>query len=583
MNKREAPGLHETRFARARKPTALPWVPSRVRRALPRLGIHLLLILFALAFVFPFAWMLTTSIKTDEEINNPALWPGLPRFRGASPYARRPVELVKPGHIDDAPWNAAVPQLLRSARLAVADAVNSAPPPIPAEHLDAYIDSSASLLVSELVGRLDLSLWSKSVEQLVAAFERSITSAAIAYAMDDRLARLELRQLQLRTLDGRIFNLAFGEGIAKTWQIESGTGELVPVSRDVAQLRYRFASPDAPPLVLRYDFTFPATPQDLHKLVLAIKSDDSWNRITATLDLAGRRWVAERRWDLAQHRAQSIFFQPPTFDDETYQPKVWVKLRDAGPSPPGLGENGNATLRLILSPASTWRAALARIERNFGRAMDYMPFWTYVRNSLILVALTTLGTLFSSTFVAYALARLHWPGRNVAMLVMLATIMLPAQVTMIPTFVIWKKLGWYNTLNPLWVPAFFGGAFFIFLMTQAMKTLPRELEESARIDGLSHLQTWYYIILPQVKPVMAAIAIMTFMWSWNEFMGPLIYLRDQSRFPLSLGLFTLRVDSFGDWTMIMAGNVLMTLPVVVMFFVFQRYFVQGMTMSGIKG
>jgi multiple sugar transport system permease protein len=167
--------------------------------------------------------------------------------------------------------------------------------------------------------------------------------------------------------------------------------------------------------------------------------------------------------------------------------------------------------------------------------------------------------------------------------VMLATIMLPAQVTMIPTFVIWKKLGWYNTLNPLWVPAFFGGAFFIFLMVQAMKTLPRELEESARIDGLSHLQTWYYIILPQVKPVMAAIAIMTFMWSWNEFMGPLIYLRDQSKFPLSLGLFTLRIDSFGDWTMIMAGNVLMTLPVVVMFFVFQRYFVQGMTMSGIKG
>ena len=548
-----------------------------------RWAIHLLLILFALTFLFPFAWMLTTSIKTDEEINGPSLWPGMPRFHAASPYARRPVELVKPGHIDDAPWKAAVPQLLRSAQRAIAGGVKANPPPIRADQLDAYIDSSATVLISELVGRLDLSLWSKPVEQLVTAFERSISTEAIAYAMDDRLARLELRQLQLRTLNGRIFNLAVGKDIARTWRIESGDGELVPVSGDVAQLRYGFASSDAPPIVLRYDFTFPAKPEDLHKLVLAIKSDDSWNRITATLDLGGRRWVTERRWDLAQHRAQSIFFQPPTFDDETYQPKVWVKLRDTGPSPSGYGAEGQATLRVILSPASTWQTALARVERNFGRAMDYMPFWTYVRNSLILVALTTLGTLFSSTFVAYALARLHWPGRNIAMLVMLATIMLPAQVTMIPTFVIWKKLGWYNTLNPLWVPAFFGGAFFIFLMVQAMKTLPRELEESARIDGLNHIQTWYYIILPQVKPVMAAIAIMTFMWSWNEFMGPLIYLRDQGKFPLSLGLFTLRIDSFGDWTMIMAGNVLMTLPVVVMFFVFQRYFVQGMTMSGIKG
>jgi multiple sugar transport system permease protein len=421
------------------------------------------------------------------------------------------------------------------------------------------------------------------VDELVAAFERLISPEAVAYALDDRLARLELRQLQLRALDTRIFNLSAGEQIAQTWRVESGDASLVPVGADVTQLHYRFASPGAPPVVLRHDFPFPIQPADLHRLSLAIKSDDSWNRLTATLDVAGRRWETERRWDLAQHRAQSIFFQPPTFDDETFQPKVWVKLRDTGPSPAGFGENGHATLRLILSPASTFEAALARIERNFGRALDYMPFWTYVRNSLILVALTTLGTLFSSTFVAYALARLHWPGRNVAMLVMLATIMLPAQVTMIPTFVIWRQLGWYNTLNPLWVPAFFGGAFFIFLMTQAMKTLPRELEESARIDGLNHVQTWYYIILPQVKPIMAAIAIMTFMWSWNEFMGPLIYLRDQSKFPLSLGLFTLRIDSFGDWTMIMAGNVLMTLPVVVMFFVFQRYFVQGMTMSGIKG
>jgi ABC-type glycerol-3-phosphate transport system permease component len=178
---------------------------------------------------------------------------------------------------------------------------------------------------------------------------------------------------------------------------------------------------------------------------------------------------------------------------------------------------------------------------------------------------------------------LRWPGRGVALILMLSTMMLPAQVTMIPTFIVWRQLGWYNTLNPLWVPAFFGNAFFIFLMTQHMRTIPRELEEAARIDGLNAIQTWWYVIVPLVKPAAAAIAIMTVMAAWNEFMGPLIYLRDQARFPLSLGLFAIRLDAANDWTMIMAGNVIMTLPMIVMFIVFQRYFIQGMTMGSVKG
>jgi multiple sugar transport system permease protein len=156
---------------------------------------------------------------------------------------------------------------------------------------------------------------------------------------------------------------------------------------------------------------------------------------------------------------------------------------------------------------------------------------------------------------------------------------------MIPQFMVWRELGWYNTLNPLWVPSWFGVAFFIFLMVQHMKTIPRELEEAARIDGLNAVQTWWYVIVPLVKPAAAAIAIMAAMGAWNEFMGPLIYLRDQAKFPLSLGLWGMRTDftTGVDWTLLMAGNVLMTLPVVLLFFFFQRYFIQGMTMSGMKG
>jgi multiple sugar transport system permease protein len=221
--------------------------------------------------------------------------------------------------------------------------------------------------------------------------------------------------------------------------------------------------------------------------------------------------------------------------------------------------------------------------RNYQRAFYAVPFWRYVTNSVIIVVLSMAGSLFSASFVAYAFARLNWPGRGVAFAILLATMMLPGQVTMIPSFMIWRGLGWYNTLNPLWVPAWFGTAFFIFLMTQHMKTIPRELEEAARIDGLNAVQTWWYVILPQVKPVLAAIAVMVFMGAWNDFLGPLVMLRDQARFPLSLGLFGMAIAHPQDWTLIMAGNMLMTLPVIAIFFAFQRYFIQGVTMTGMKG
>jgi ABC-type glycerol-3-phosphate transport system permease component len=242
-------------------------------------------------------------------------------------------------------------------------------------------------------------------------------------------------------------------------------------------------------------------------------------------------------------------------------------------------------LRITITPSSTVESIWGKARRNYDRAFESVPFWRYVRNSLFVVILATAGTLLSSSFVAYAFARLNWPGRTLAFGILLSTMMLPAQVTFVPQFMIWRTLGLYNTLAPLWLPAWFGTAFFIFLMTQHMKTIPKELEEAARIDGSSALRTWWQIILPQCKPALAAIAILTSMSAWNDFLSPLIYLRDQQKFPLSLGLYALRLDTpegGTDWTLIMAGNVMMTLPVVLIFFLFQRYFISGMTMTAVK-
>ncbi len=161
--------------------------------------------------------------------------------------------------------------------------------------------------------------------------------------------------------------------------------------------------------------------------------------------------------------------------------------------------------------------------------------------------------------------------------------MIPAQVIMIPNFLINRYLGFYNTLVPLWLYSAFGAAFFIFLLRQFMKTVPKSLEEAARIDGCGFLGIYWHVILPLLKPTVATIAIYTFTGCWNNFMGPLIYVNDESMFPLALGLFKFNLLSGADTGLMMAGSFLMTLPIIILFFFAQKYFIQGITLTGTKG
>jgi multiple sugar transport system permease protein len=439
--------------------------------------------------------------------------------------------------------------------------------------------AAASSLLNQTLNQMPRQTWDAGGDAVAREYRALLSPDAVSAAVSAQLSRLELSTLTLRALDGRLFNVAVTRGDS-SWRVASGDASLEP-SGDGLRLAYHFASGGDAPVVLVADFELPdgVEPADLHKLVLAIRPDDSWHGVDATLDLGGTHWKTTRTTRLVQNRAQSISFQPPTFDDTTIRARTWVPLRADGAS----DRLRNARLTVILSPSSRLGAIVAKIYRNYLRAFDSGPFLQYVGNSLLLVGLTIAGSLFSSAFVAYAFARLAWPGRSLALVLLLSTMMVPPQVTMIPSFLVWRGLGWYNTLNPMWVPAWFGNAFFIFLMIQHMKTIPRELEEAARIDGLGVVQTWWYIIVPQLKPSLAAIAVMSFLGAWNEFMGPLIYLRDQSKFPLSLGLFGMRIDYGADWSMLMAANVLMTVPTVLVFFRFQRYFIEGITVTGMKG
>jgi multiple sugar transport system permease protein len=240
------------------------------------------------------------------------------------------------------------------------------------------------------------------------------------------------------------------------------------------------------------------------------------------------------------------------------------------------------------------RSQLAKVRRfglkweNYSDALDFLPEEThkgliYVWNTVYITILSILGTLLSSSLVAYSFARLRWPGRDALFLVLLATMMLPGAVTMIPVFLIFRGLGWVDTLRPLWIPSFFGGAFSVFLLRQFFMTIPTDLEDAAKIDGCSYFGIYWRIMLPLIKPALAALTIMTFMGSWNNFMGPLIYINSPEKMPLAYALQLFQGAHSAEYGLLMAASTLVMLPVLIVFFFTQRYFIQGITLTGIKG
>jgi ABC-type glycerol-3-phosphate transport system permease component len=223
--------------------------------------------------------------------------------------------------------------------------------------------------------------------------------------------------------------------------------------------------------------------------------------------------------------------------------------------------------------------------QNFSKAWNTLPFNQFLENTVIITLSATLGILLSSSLVAFSFAYLEWPGRDIWFMIMLSTMMLPAQVTIIPLFIIFSKINWINTFKPLIIPAFFGGGpFYIFLLRQFFLTLPKELFDSAIIDGCSTLDIFVRIALPLIKPALSAVAIFSFMGHWNDFMGPLIYLRSTEKYTLALGINMFRgYEGITMWGELMAVSLVAAIPCLVIFFIAQKYFIQGITLTGLKG
>ena len=211
-----------------------------------------------------------------------------------------------------------------------------------------------------------------------------------------------------------------------------------------------------------------------------------------------------------------------------------------------------------------------------------VSFITYIKNSLTIAFFSILGTLISCTTAAYGFARMHWPGRDKVFLVVMGTMMLPFQVTMIPMYVVFSKIGWTNTFLPLIVPTFFGNAFMIFLLRQFFLTIPEEMCDAARVDGASEWQIFTRIVLPLSKPVLASVVVFTFLWVWNDFIGPMLYLTDPKLFTLAIGLQDYQGRHNVAWNQLMSASIIFTLPIIIAFFFAQRTFIQGVKMTGLK-
>jgi len=516
---------------------------GRRRPLLQRIILHAALIVLSAIFLVPLIWLVGSSLKSDDQIRAfPPEWlPDLPYYSSGSPYVDRH-ELAKtlPKGADDQARFKAVGAAWRA--LMVGEVT------LRGETEGASGEALAGLKWQRATGTVDVG---PGLEQ---DGQKGDLIAYGAHRNVGQIRQLGLAMLMYRRDDGSVATArpaalqpgparpgAYGSVAASfPWTAQLARWGNVTLrlhgDRSWRYVRVRMATPDG---------TY-RTPKPI------LLSFANWTDVILIRDAKGAiPWGTYR---LAEDRIR----QTTTL-------------------------SGRGTLELEVLSASRWQVILRKLLYNYPAGLTFIPFGKYLLNTLLICALVVLGTLISCSLVAYGLARIRWRGRNALFYGIIATMMLPFQVTMVPLFVVFARLGWVDTFLPLIVPAFFGNAFFIFLLRQFFFTIPDELADAARIDGCREWDIYWRVVLPLAKPALATVGLFAFMGTWNDYVGPLIYLSDASKYTLSLGLATFS-SQYGSYPgMLMAVTAVMTVPIIVLFFLAQRTFIQGITLTGIKG
>lgn len=285
---------------------------------------------------------------------------------------------------------------------------------------------------------------------------------------------------------------------------------------------------------------------------------------------------------------QGINWRPVT-DVRDEEDRPLVQFGEVTAAVLGVHESGRFRLLVAGEEVLTWADEVQPLLRegihwrNYTRAFEMMDFLQNLRNTLFISIAAVLGTLVSCSLVAYSFARIPWRGREVVFIAVLATMMVPYQVTLIPLFAVYSHLGWIGSFKPLIVPYLFGTPFYIFLLRQFFKGIPADLSAAARIDGCSEFGIYARIVLPLAKPALAATALFMFLFQWGDFLNPLIFLQDDRQYTLAVALQQFQSQHESAWGPLMAMSTVITLPVIALFFLTQRTFIQGITMTGLKG
>lgn len=517
-----------------------------------RAGLHGALIAGSLIFILPFVWLVGTSFKYAEEtfVSPPRWVPMTVNPPEVSPYVCLP-----------------------AGRAAVDN-----------EHLmgDALWQRCVDVIPPDELGRVDPESARRYMSaELADIAPQHLNREAIEGAWDRVYRAVILGPVTVTDVRLQAHEAPPG---AVTWKASDGI-QLIRDNPPEIPVLYDMAGHDSLMLtcVIDRDWINQQCGDDgLLSVSVPMRQDRSWHRLKAKLLLDGNEYCSHDSLYLGGNAWRTVAFKLAERDDSDERKLgVFPLTRDGKAAPPA---GDGVVLELTIEHNGPVTATLAKYTQTYRDAWYADQLWPrYLLNSVLLVVLNVAGQLLGCSMAAYALSRLRWPGREFVFFILISTMMLPVFVTIIPQFLIFKQLGWYNTLLPLWVPAFFGMPFFIFLLRQFMMGVPRELEEAARIDGCSWFGIYARVILPLMKPALAAVAVFTFMDTWNEFMKPLIYISDQRLYPLSLGLFNFRSSHASAFGMLMSASTLMTLPVIAMFFLCQRYFVQGVTLTGMKG
>ncbi|MBX7259202.1 MAG: ABC transporter permease subunit [Candidatus Hydrogenedentes bacterium] len=543
---------------------------------------HAMLLAGSILFAAPFIWLLSTSSKVNDELYPPKWIPQIPRGVIESPYidVRDNERPLKPVLVSVEDWQ----RLFLPVCDAISGAIEGYRDEFP-EFYGPFLTNRvwAEAVFARLLRRAPDVVFTKMNSEATAWFVENTTPKLCREVFDTVYRRVALSDVVLHGWDLSIERPTAGANFS--WRVVDGDAVVVSrpegLDRPGQEVRYSFAKRGS----FRVETILPTAMrlEDLKRVVVSNHCDRSWHTLWATVEMEGRKFVSAQSAFSGTDLWQETTWQFASEDDDSIKMKTWLRLEAAGVSE--FVEPGKIRVTVEYRYAPRIFATFNKYTDNYRKALRIAPMTLYVRNSVLLVLLNVVGQVLGSSLVAFSFARLRWPGRDACFFLVLATMMIPPQVTMIPVFLIFKELGWYNSLKPLWVTSFFGGAFNIFLLRQFMLGIPRDLEDSAKIDGCSYFRIYRSIVLPLIKPALATIGIFTFLYVWNDFMGPLVYLTDQRLYPLSLGLFALQALQGGAFSygLMMSASVMMTVPVILLFFSAQRTFIQGVTLSGLKG